>query len=813
MIDPDLYARAGAIFDAAVELTGDARAAALERAEREDPEAAALARRLLDHDAAGPDLGLASGAMVDDPAALLGTRIGPYTIESQIGQGGMGAVYRARRADPEDVVAIKFLTLAAAPAEAVERFRRETEWLAALDHPGIVRYRSSGVDAGRPYLVMDLLDGAPLDAESAAVRAGVRSTVEVVLAVTDAVHYLHQKGILHRDLKPSNILLAQRGGSVQPVVIDLGIARAMAAAAPAPDGPSQHAPPRVRTEPDATLGFGVVGTPAYMPPEQRSQPATQPAPPDVRGDVFALGMVLDHLLTGRAPASDATPPTTAASARVDAAAFASTGASTSTRRIDADLDAVVARALAADPSGRYSSVEALAADLRRWRDGYPVHARRAGPLGHLLRAVRRQPFAAAALFVAVAALLATAVVTRLGLIREQNTNLRLAASLDRERESRAQLERAVATTDGISEFLLDEVIGSALPERGGPDTPILTVLQSALATLEPREDSTSRILTLAVGQCVLQVYMQLQRGAEFAPLFVRLRRLAREIPPENATRIRFDLMVASLMLGQGATDAAEKIAREVWTRLEQPTGRLAQRADALAANRANAAQIIGSTLEMRDALDQAEQWFERGIEHADATPLTLVTLLNGLSYIHDKRDALDKSIAVLTRAAETIATHGGPTLGLEPAIQSNLAHKHLLQAAPTAALPHARRAVELGPSIYGDTTHPHHLQAVEHLGTCLLQTGDLPAALEQRRALVAGHETRHGEVSAETGAALRLLVETLVQADQPAAAVTVADRGIAVFEALGEPYEGTLTELRALRSQAVNATAGPDRSK
>ena len=289
--------------------------------------------------------------------ADVGALVGPYRISAPLGRGGMSAVWRAHRDDgrPARDIALK-LPLWTWGGRFAERLARERDILATLEHAHIARLYDAGLDhAGRPWIAMELVDGTPIDAFCDEARANVRERIALLLQVCDAVAHAHARLVVHRDLKPSNIVVTRQG---QVKLLDFGIARLV-------DGDAGTA---------LTELSGRALTPAYASPEQiRGEPL------GVASDVYSIGVVAFVLLAGCAPyrlqrGSAAELEEAILRAHVPRASDAAADPARR-RALRGDLDAILAMALRKEPAQRYSSVEALADDLRHHLGGLPVAAR------------------------------------------------------------------------------------------------------------------------------------------------------------------------------------------------------------------------------------------------------------------------------------------------------------------------------------------------------------------------------------------------------------------------------------------------------
>ncbi len=319
---------------------------------------------------------------LDDP---LQRDFGDYTLLERLGQGGMGVVYRARQHSLDREVAIKLLAAGPwASQDFIERFRREAQSAARMQHPNIVAIHEVGSSAELNYFSMQLVRGESLAALCARERRlEPRRAAGLVRTVAEAVDYAHRLGVLHLDLKPGNVLIDERG---EPLVADFGLARRLDESLPQDGGE-------------------VSGTPSYMAPEQatatgRLQPAT---------DVYGLGAILYELLTGAPPFLGATPQATLESVVLGELV----PARERVRGVPADLDAICSRCLAKDPARRYASARALADDLAAFLEGRTVSVRPLGALQRLARWAQRQPRQAALAGMLVASLLGGLLATSL----------------------------------------------------------------------------------------------------------------------------------------------------------------------------------------------------------------------------------------------------------------------------------------------------------------------------------------------------------------------------------------------------------------
>lgn len=504
--------RVETIFHAVLERSSEERDRFLDQACAGDVRLRARVSRLLQcFDLRGALLDAPPPGMLEDNPSVEedaqpGRRIGPYELVRNLASGGMGTVWLARRADEqfEKQVALKLIKRGMDTDALLARFRTERQVLASLDHPNIARLLDGGVtDEGLPYLVMEYVDGVPIDRYCDQHRLTVPQRLQLFRTLSSAVQFAHQNLVVHRDLKPNNILVTSDG---TPKLLDFGIAKVL------------HA--------DGDLGFSETA------PELRIMTPRYASPEQVRGervstatDVYSLGVVLYELLTGHEPYEISTrsraeyeraiceqepPRPSTAVARVVTVGNSSTHPSTLTpesvgaarcdhprrlrRRLAGDLDMILLKALRKEPQRRYASVEQLSEDIRLHLSGLPIQARPDSWSYRARKLIARNKALVTAGGVAAAALIASAGMSIAFGRSEARQRVAAEESLRRaeEAEQWAKSERDTAGAErdkavAIKDFLIQAMQAQDPTESGRQDILVSEAMRQAVDKLNRGE--------------------------------------------------------------------------------------------------------------------------------------------------------------------------------------------------------------------------------------------------------------------------------------------------------------------------------------
>lgn len=723
----DFWERVRLGFEAAIAAGPQEREAALSRACGGDARVRAEVRSLLESDAsAGEFLCRPVAGALEGPAAAAGARFGPYEIEAEIGAGGMGVVYRARRADGayEQEVVVKLLRGHALDRGLRRRFERERQVLASLRHPNIARLLDGGVgEGGEPFLVMEYVRGVDILAHCDAMGLGVAARLELFEAVCAAVQHAHSRLVVHRDLKPAHVVIDEDG---RPKLLDFGVAAMLSG------------------EGGETLTIERRLTPQYASPEQvRGEPVTTAT------DVYALGLILYELLSGRRPytvrhgASDeerrliceAQPPSPSRllESREGAGAIAAARGTTARRLrrlLSGDLDTIVLTALRKEPERRYASAEALREDLRRYREGLPIAAR---PDTWGYRAARfagRHRAAVAAGALAAAALVAATAVSA-GFAVESARQARVA--------------------NAVVDFLRDDLLAYADPhEEPDRDIRLRTVLDRAAGSVGARFADEPRVHA-ALRSTLGAAYLGLGEAGEAlrhheAALAARVESLG----PRHAETLRAQSAVVGALIEAGEFERAGEI-------------------------------VPGLLAAARRRLGEAD-------------PLTLRTLKHE-ALVFDGLGEFGSAIASMARAAGAHERSLGANDPATLTVRNDMALMLVDAGRHDEAEPIVRGVLETRLERLG-RGHPDTLLSLGSLGYLLSDRGrhgEAEAVLEE--AVAVARETL-GDGHPRTAAYLYLLAGALHGQERLAEALAVSGEALAARRArLGDTHPETLMSL------------------
>ena len=713
-----------------------------------------------------PTAVLESLAEPSEPEDESGRMIGPYRLSRLIGRGGMGAVYAAERGDGQfhQQVALKLLPIHGG-GRIRERLLAERQVLAGLSHPSIARLLDGGVsEDGRPYFVMEYVDGQPIDVFCLNPGVSIEDRLELVIAVCEAIHSAHQSLVVHRDLKPSNILVldARSSGDVRVKLLDFGIAKVLS---------------ETDSDIDSSLRTRTGErwmTPSYAAPEQVTGKPTTTAT-----DVYQLGVLLHEVLTGVRPFDGAdsgafelqraicdeppTPPSrTTQRLR--------TGSRAARRAIDSgmirgDLDAIVLRALRKEPAARYSSAEAMAEDLRRFLRKEPVLARHGSARYRMLRFISRNRTVVTIAAIATAAVIASSVIYAHNLSQARAEAEAAARTAEAEAENRAEIanflinvfteadptsrEGQIVTVDDVLERAADQVL-SALDEVDSRQLEFLRVIgqvqiargeyeaaERLLFEAQERLAGLDRPLELARVQISMVYLLREQRQfARAEPLLVKALPVLRDHMERDAVDIlQAELLYVNILIGLDRLDAADSLLQQVLS-------------------------LIGASPNR-----------ERVLLHALGT---LGILRRAQGRYADAASANHDLIALLEKRGEGETSDAGTTW-------NNLGFALRQQQDWVGAAAAYRRALSIVAKIYGEA-HPYNLISLSNLASVYSSQGWHDQAieiLEQRLALTRkSYESEHWRV----GVALSGLAQAYLDAGDAETAAPLFQEAVGIWE-------------------------------
>ncbi len=723
--------------------------------------------------------------------AASGDLIGPYRILRELGHGGMGTVYLAERADEHyrQQVAVKVARSGLEGRDFLLRLRQERQILAHLEHPNIARLLDGGnTGDGAPYLVMEYVEGEPIDRYCEQGRLSIAARLRLFDQVCSAVQAAHRHLVVHRDLKPNNILITSDG---TPKLLDFGIAKLL--------DPSRLPEPPVAT----ACGVRIL-TPEYASPEQiRGEPASTAT------DVYSLGVLLFRLLTGASPYAvdrrqrrameraiceqEAPKPSTVAGrmAAEQARHFGARSAAGLRRRLHGDLDNIVGMALRKEPGRRYSSVERLADDLRRHLAGLPVRARAATHGYRIRKFLARHRLVAS---------LTAAMILLVGALAILHT-ARLAAERDRSRQAEQQATQ-------IAEFLRGLFEHADPSQARGQEVTARELLEQGAARIES-ELAEQPEVRAALMDLIGTVHQNLGLFEPAEPLIrealeIRRRRFGDE-HPEVAASLHH---LAAWLHAAGRYQDAEALYRRV---LDMRRRLLGDRHGEVAESLTGLADLLYDL----DRHEPAERLFSQALDirrqlHGPRHP-GVAASLNDLGVVRYARGDAAGAEPLLREALAIRRQRFGATHPEVAITLSALGSVSLALGDGEQAEALFEDVLEMRRRLYGPR-HPAVATSLNNLGELRRRLGDIPGAIPPLSEALEIVGELQGERHLDYSESLENLALALSSGGDPAAAEPLYRKALVITrEILGEDHRRTtLTQLRlgdALSAQGKRSAA------
>jgi eukaryotic-like serine/threonine-protein kinase len=616
-------------------------------------------------------------------------RIGPFRIVSLIGEGAMGIVYEAEQERPRRRVALKIIRPGVSTPAMLRRFEHEYEFLGRLQHDGIAQIYQAGIaDTGfgpQPYFAMELVRGRRLDEYARLKELDLWQRLTLVAEIVDAVQHAHHRGVIHRDLKPANILVTESGN---PKVLDFGLARAT----------------QVELQSTIqTMAGEVVGTMSYMSPEQVVGDMSEL---DTRSDVYALGVILYELLSGRLPfdVSRKSLPEALRIIRYEEP----TRLSAVIRALPADIDTIVAKALEKDKLRRYGSAADLAEDIRRFLRNEPIVARRPSASYQIRKFAHRHKGLVGGAIAVLLALVVGVVVSTWQAVRASR-----AERVAQARATEAQSEKAKA--EAVTKFLT-EMLGSADPSQArGREVTVRAALDDAAKKIDAGAMRAQPEVEVAVRNAIgttydgLGVFEEAERQLRAAlDLESRSARNPIVLADTNARLVNVLYKRQKYAEAVPVAEAAVKLRQEALGPRHADT---ATSLDDLGAILLQNGEIAGAEAKMREALA-----IRREVLGPDDPQLS--TSLNNVGFVLQEKDDLGQAQAMFLESLAIDRRRLGddhPEVAIKLV---NLARLNNNQNKKEAAEPFAREAVAIRRKVLGNE-HPALVNALDQLSSAV----------------------------------------------------------------------------------------------
>ncbi len=699
-----------------------------------------------------------------DPTELAG-----YRILSRLGIGGMGVVYEAEQRSPKRLVALKVLRPGLATPELIRRFEFEAQALGRLRHPGIAQVFEAGLaetpTGPRPFFAMELVRGVALDRWADA--KSVRQKLEMVASICDAVQHAHAQGVMHRDLKPANILVTEEGIAK---VLDFGVARAADA--------------ELRSETLQTVEGQIVGTLPYMSPELI---AGDPAEVDTRSDVYALGVVLFEMLSGRIPLE------VSGKGLMEAARVIRddepTRLATLEPRMRGDIDTIVRTAIFKEKTRRYQTAQAMGEDIRRHLDGQTISARPASAVYQLSRLAKRHMPVAIASCVALVALVGAVV----------GVSMALSETI----EQRTIAQRNASIADEVGRFFNDEVLAAADPWTDpNPDVSVLEALERAVDRVEGRfenEPLVEAAIRASAGRTLSSLGNYERAKAELS----RAIELLSADPKADPVRLAEAQALLGLSLGEaGAYEESLEL-------LEHAVASFDRRLGPDAAETQDHTNSLVLTLIDLAQFDRARAINKPLLARVEsgrmATEGLAITVLGNAGAIEYKTGNIEGAVPLYERMVERATAHFGES---HPETNAGVASLALIlqrlgRQQESMAL--HERAIACDVAALGPE-HPYTLTARNNLALLLSDMGENDRARTEFEEILRIRLASLGESHPDTMVSMLVTARHLSKMGESDEAETLGLRGIALMEQeLGVDHPYTLIGYSILGTLYENA--------